>query len=597
VGRCDDHFRLFAPTRTASWALILAILSAVSARAQSADALISSLADPDAQVRENAAAQLTRIGVSARPALVAASRSEDAAIASGASRVLLTLPWYRPEDPPEVRQLLADYGGAEEPGRIMVVSQLAELHDGTGLPALLRLVCEDPSEDVCWVIVKMFPDPRERRVGGGAPERDPRIGTLSKLIRELDPPDTRPAALVLSAHAWLSKDRNRAIGMLRRALQTETGRPTYDDGELDFAFDTLADVAAGQRRYDEAADLRRLQARRIGLTRDTYPTPIFELFVLHGKFGPLAGFDQDVRSFRRYFGYPQMMYAASRAYLRAGRDGEAMALEQAARCASLTSHSRVGSDIGVEQFLAASGWTDLARQESSAALNSDGSDGNETVVDRINARLHLGAMAAREENDSLAAEHFQAAVSLMDQVKGTLQRRGRRGQEVEFQTSDLTGQIAVHTARVAQRAGDDKAVRENVEKLLELAPTDSGLVLPAYPLLQSVGRQDDAARLFAGAYAEARLRLEQSPDDPVAMNEIAWLCARCDQKLTEALDLSTRAVAAEPDNASFLDTLAEVNFRMGRANEAVKHETRALELEPDDPFMTKQLERFRTGTK
>ena len=87
------------------------------------------------------------------------------------------------------------------------------------------------------------------------------------MIRELDPPDTRPAALVLSAHAWLSKDRNRAIGMLRRALQTETARPTYDDGELDFAFDTLADVAAGQRRYVEAADLRRLQARRIGLTR------------------------------------------------------------------------------------------------------------------------------------------------------------------------------------------------------------------------------------------------------------------------------------------------------------------------------------------
>src|SRR3954464_5535171 len=71
------------------FALILAVSGAFSRATQPVDSLIAALADPDAQVRENAQDQLTKIGVDARPALVTASRCDDVAIASAASRVLL----------------------------------------------------------------------------------------------------------------------------------------------------------------------------------------------------------------------------------------------------------------------------------------------------------------------------------------------------------------------------------------------------------------------------------------------------------------------------------------------------------------------------
>jgi hypothetical protein len=38
-----------------------------------------------------------------------------------------------------------------------------------------------------------------------------------------------------------------------------------------------------------------------------------------------------------------------------------------------------------------------------------------------------------------------------------------------------------------------------------------------------------------------------------------------------------------------------VNFHLGEADEAAALETKALSLQPGDPFMTKQLERFKAG--
>jgi predicted Zn-dependent protease len=79
------------------------------------------------------------------------------------------------------------------------------------------------------------------------------------------------------------------------------------------------------------------------------------------------------------------------------------------------------------------------------------------------------------------------------------------------------------------------------------------------------------------------------------MNNLAWLCARCDQKLDEALDLSKQAVAAQPDNAAYIDTLAEVHFRRGDAAEAARLESQALRFKPDDEFMQRQYLRFKAG--
>ncbi len=558
-----------------SWRVIVAIavvgslLSSRSVRAAGADSLIEALADPDPQTRQRAEAELSLLGPAARPAVIQASRCDSPAVASAAARVLLAMPWYEPDDPQQVKQLLTEYGSAEEPNRIRIAAALAET-GAAATPALLRLVMEDPSEDVCWKIVTVLGD-----------RHDPQTADQ---LRRLDPPDTRSAAMILAGRAWLGKDRQRAMTLFARAIEVESRRPTIDDGELDVAFEALAEQAISARAYDEAARLRRLQAGRIGVSRDAYPTPVFELFVLHARYGPLTNFDADLRTFRRYLGYPQTLYALSRIEARAGRSIEALAWEQAARAASVTA----GSRSLTAAFLASAGWGEAARRELYAILA--GGD-PESAIQRLNARLRLASLA--RENDAVAIEHLSAAMVLLEQI-GTVERAAPGRRAAAFDGGELAGQIAWRGARLAQSVGDKQAMHQHLDRLMQLLPGDPDVVIEACPLLKSASRSGDAERLFAAAYSESRRRLEQSPADPVQLNELAWLCARCDEKLSEALDLAQRAVAAEPDNPAFLDTLAEAQFRMGHVEEAVRLETQALKMQPGDAFIQKQLERFKT---
>ena len=82
---------------------------------ESPRSLIIRLADQDPATRQAAEEKLLSIGAPARPEVLAASRSENPAIAARASQILLKLPWSRPDDAPPVRRILNEYGARDEP--------------------------------------------------------------------------------------------------------------------------------------------------------------------------------------------------------------------------------------------------------------------------------------------------------------------------------------------------------------------------------------------------------------------------------------------------------------------------------------------------
>ena len=53
-----------------------------------------------------------------------------------------------------------------------------------------------------------------------------------------------------------------------------------------------------------------------------------------------------------------------------------------------------------------------------------------------------------------------------------------------------------------------------------------------------------------------------------------------------------QALRVQPENYAYLDTAAELNFALGRVEEAVRLEKRALAIKPGDAFMEGQLRRF-----
>jgi len=90
---------------------------------------------------------------------------------------------------------------------------------------------------------------------------------------------------------------------------------------------------------------------------------------------------------------------------------------------------------------------------------------------------------------------------------------------------------------------------------------------------------------------EAVLRegLGKYPDNPELMNELAYFWADQGQHLPEALALSRRAAALEPDNGPILDTWGWVYFQMGQAKDALPYLQRAAFMTNNDPVVLQHV--------
>ncbi|MBZ0266060.1 tetratricopeptide repeat protein [bacterium] len=77
--------------------------------------------------------------------------------------------------------------------------------------------------------------------------------------------------------------------------------------------------------------------------------------------------------------------------------------------------------------------------------------------------------------------------------------------------------------------------------------------------------------------------VERDPDDPQLLNNYAYLLAEKGERFEDALELVNRALAKEPDQASFLDTKGWLLFLMGRQEQALDPLKRAVELDAENP--------------
>ncbi len=95
---------------------------------------------------------------------------------------------------------------------------------------------------------------------------------------------------------------------------------------------------------------------------------------------------------------------------------------------------------------------------------------------------------------------------------------------------------------------------------------------------------------------QAALRLE--PDDAASHNNLAWLFATSEVQQFRnprgALEHAQRAVTlSEWKEATFVDTLAEALYTNGKFDEAVRVQTQALKLQPDNREFQEHMARYR----
>jgi tetratricopeptide (TPR) repeat protein len=143
-------------------------------------------------------------------------------------------------------------------------------------------------------------------------------------------------------------------------------------------------------------------------------------------------------------------------------------------------------------------------------------------------------------------------------------------------------EILLLAAQTAQQREEYALAIPLLERVLETSPADRGARFLLGAALERGGRHQEAASAFE------RL-LATEPDFAPALNYLGYMWAERGENLARALELVQRAVALDPDNGAYVDSLGWAHFQLGELDLAREHLERAVDLLPDDATIWEHL--------
>ncbi|HEY3172413.1 MAG TPA: tetratricopeptide repeat protein [Thermoanaerobaculia bacterium] len=133
-------------------------------------------------------------------------------------------------------------------------------------------------------------------------------------------------------------------------------------------------------------------------------------------------------------------------------------------------------------------------------------------------------------------------------------------------------------ARVKDFAASGRVARDASVRF----PESSEALFRLGAALERTGASAEAEKIF-------QKLLQGRPNDSAAQNYLGYMWADRGTRLEEARELLEKAVAREPRNGAYLDSLGWVYFRLGRLEKAGNYLSAAKEYEPDDPTIEEHL--------
>lgn len=429
--------------------------------------------------------------------------------------------------------------------------------------AALILRLSEREHNLTWLFYCLYPDNGSdaqtwwRFLRGQSPAGDPvdLLGTLDRLVgprpdgdlvaslapaleasMQQRPADEQASTLLTLARTFQAcKDDTRAFDCLRRAVDTHRGSTTLT---------ALADWHAERQQWSEAA-------KRYG------------------------------EAWERDRNAPGLLYLQGYALSQAGHKEEGERLMQLASLAPLAvDDNRYGFLV---EFLQKRKLFDAVRKERELFLR----------IGQFNSWFVDEAIRHRA-NDFLAQrEHLQAAA---DYERFLLSCLRPSISMVDVKSYLLVPRIIHYHRALAylqQRKVDD-AVRE-ARQALAAAPGAIDIATDIVPGLDRLGRRAEADALFHAALQVQEAVCRDYPQSATHHNSAAWLCAVCRRELSKGLAHAQAATQLDPNNVSYLDTLAEVCFQLGRKDEALELIKKCVELAPTRRYYREQLKRIEAG--
>jgi tetratricopeptide (TPR) repeat protein len=171
--------------------------------------------------------------------------------------------------------------------------------------------------------------------------------------------------------------------------------------------------------------------------------------------------------------------------------------------------------------------------------------------------------------------------------------------ELKFQRPIAYVTVPAHIHRMRAmglaKARQWDEARTQAHRALAALPGSVDLALELVPILDENKRKKDADELFRAVFAVYESVIRDYPKYAAAYNQAAWLSACCRRSLDKGLTFARKAVELSPKTAAYHDTLAEVLFQLGKKDEAIAVQKKAIALSPARVYFRKQLKRIEAG--
>lgn len=145
-------------------------------------------------------------------------------------------------------------------------------------------------------------------------------------------------------------------------------------------------------------------------------------------------------------------------------------------------------------------------------------------------------------------------------------------------------------ARRQQDRAESLAILQRCHRVLQL---DGLLADEFFPALRQAGFAAEQQAMFETTWHGLQDLIQRFPGCVNTRNTAAWTAARAGHRLDEAEAQVTIALQKSPNQASYLDTMAEIQFAKGRTKLAVEWSDRSLLASPNTDVLWRQNARFR----
>ena len=233
-----------------------------------------------------------------------------------------------------------------------------------------------------------------------------------------------------------------------------------------------------------------------------------------------------------------------------------------------------GYAFGSDYRRAADWWARAARQQDPVAPDA-----------AVALGLHLEML--------LEQEKWSQAGSLAEMI-AQMVAEGVAGGESQFVRLKL--RLQADLGRALGNLKDDRAgsirILENTNRI---SPGDGFMADYFFPAVRRAGLIQEHDKWFNESWRWISGVSRQFPNSDNTHNTAGWLASRANRNLGEAEEHLKKALAMNPNQAAYLDTMAEIEFAKGNRAAAVEWSGRAINTRPEDALLRRQHQRFVSG--